>query len=67
MCLFTLAEVVYLEQYEPFSTLKTVICQKYSLQNLTQFSQGSNVLDAPAPNTEGVFLERNMCFFSIAE
>jgi hypothetical protein len=39
---------------------------KYSFQKLTQFSQGNTVLDAAASNID-VFLERDMCFFNLAE
>jgi hypothetical protein len=43
-----LAELAYLENNEHFSTLKTMICRKYYVKKLTQFSKGRNVLDAPA-------------------
>jgi hypothetical protein len=33
MLFFTLAELLYLEQNEPFYTLKTVIGKKYAFQN----------------------------------
>jgi hypothetical protein len=64
ICFFNLAEEAYLEQNEPFSTLKTMICRKYSFQKQTQFSQGNNVLDATASNIDG-FLWRGSCVFSI--
>jgi hypothetical protein len=47
-----------LEQTEPISTLKNLSCRKYSFQKLCQFSQGNNVLDAPASNTSG-FITRD--------
>jgi hypothetical protein len=47
-----------LEQNESFSTLKTRVCRKYSSQKLKQFSQGTNVLDAPDSNIHG-FLWRD--------
>jgi hypothetical protein len=37
-----------------------MICRKYSCQKLSQFSQGNNVLDAPASNLDG-FLCRDTC------
>jgi hypothetical protein len=49
-----------LEENEPLSTLKTLISSKYSFQKLTQFSQGNNVLDAPASNIDS-FLCRDIC------
>jgi hypothetical protein len=41
-------------------------CRKFSFQKLTQFSQGNNVLDVAASNTDA-FLWRDTCFFSAAE
>jgi hypothetical protein len=38
----------------------------YSFQNITQFSQGTNVQDAAASNMDG-FLSRDMCFLNISE
>jgi hypothetical protein len=35
-----------------------MILRKHSLQKLTQFSQGKNVVDAPASNIDG-FLSRD--------
>jgi hypothetical protein len=52
-----------MENIEPISTLKSVICRKYIFQKLTQFSQGNNVLDASAPNI-GVSLWRDVCVSS---
>jgi hypothetical protein len=37
MCFSKLAEQAYLEQIEPFYTLKIIIFRKYSFQKLTQF------------------------------
>jgi hypothetical protein len=54
---FNLAEQAYLEQNKPFSTLKILLCWKYSFQKLTQFSQGNNVLDAPASSSLGFLWE----------
>jgi hypothetical protein len=53
MCFFNSAELSYLEQTEPISTLKYLSGSMYSTQKLTQFSQGYNVLDSPASNTDG--------------
>jgi hypothetical protein len=63
MCFFYLSGEAYLEQNESFSTLKTLICRKYSSQKLTQLSQGTNVLDAPDSNIHG-FLWRDTCVSS---
>jgi hypothetical protein len=41
----------------PISILPNQSCRKCSFQNLTQFSQGNNVLDAPTSNINGFFLE----------
>jgi hypothetical protein len=60
---FNLAALAFLEQKEPISALKTVICRKYSFQKLSQFSQAINVLDAPASNTD-VFMSRDTCVSS---
>jgi hypothetical protein len=51
MCFFNSAEYACLEQRQPVSTLKNLSCRKYSFQKLTQLSQGNNVLDAPAYDT----------------
>jgi hypothetical protein len=58
-----IADYAYLEQHEPYSNLKPLICSKYSWQRLTQFPHGNNVLDAAASNTEGV-LSRDKCVSS---
>jgi hypothetical protein len=50
---FISAEEVYLEQTDTISTLQHKRCWKCSFQNLTQFSQGNNVLGAPASNIDG--------------
>jgi hypothetical protein len=52
-CVSTTQLNSYLEENEPFSSLKILICGKYSFQKLTQFSQGYNVPDVPACNTDG--------------
>jgi hypothetical protein len=64
MCSFNLPEQAYLEQIEPISTLYSLSSTKSSFQNLTQFSQGNNVLDAPAYNIDG-FLYRDKSEASI--
>jgi hypothetical protein len=53
LCSFNSPEYAYLEQNEPLSTLKIVICSRDSFQNLTQFSIGKNVLGASSFNTDG--------------
>jgi hypothetical protein len=58
MCSFILPEQAYLAQTEPICTLYPLSSRKYFFQNLTQFSQGINVLDAPAYNIDG-FLYRD--------
>jgi hypothetical protein len=63
---FNLAVEVYLKQHETFSTLKTMICRKYSFQKLTLFSQGYNVQDDPPSNTD-FFFETYMRFFNLEE
>jgi hypothetical protein len=50
-------------QTEPISTWKTVICRKYLLQTLIQFSLGNSVLDATASNRH-LFLLRDTCVSS---
>jgi hypothetical protein len=57
---FNLPEQAYLEQAEPISTLYPLSSTKYSCQNLTQFSQRNNVLDAPAYNTVDFFVETHV-------
>jgi hypothetical protein len=37
---------------------ENLVCRKYSVQKLTQVSQGNNVVDAPVSNTHG-FLSRD--------
>jgi hypothetical protein len=39
-----------LVQTEPIATWKTMICRKYVLQTLIQFSLGNNAVDAPDSN-----------------
>jgi hypothetical protein len=48
---------------EPISTLKNPSCRKFSFQKQTQFSQGNNVLDVAASNTDG-FPLRDSCVSS---
>jgi hypothetical protein len=56
-----------LEQREPISTLKNLNSRKYSFQKLTQFSQGNNVLDAPAFIKDGlVFFVEIHVFFQLS-
>jgi hypothetical protein len=54
-----LGSVGYLEINEPFSTLKILICRKYSFQKLSKFSEVNNVIDSAAFYTHG-FLLRDM-------
>jgi hypothetical protein len=63
MGFFNSAEKAYFLQTEPISTLKNLSCREYSFQKLTQFSQGNNVLDAPAFIKDG-FLCRDTCVSS---
>jgi hypothetical protein len=50
-----------LEQNEPFSTLKILICRKYSFEQQNQFSLGFNVLDAEPSNIHGfLWRDRNV-------
>jgi hypothetical protein len=53
MCFFNSTKWAYLEQSEPISSLKTLIGKMYSFQKLNHFSQGNNMLHAPASNTDG--------------
>jgi hypothetical protein len=55
MCFFHSAPQAYLEQHDPFSTMKTMIFRMHSFQKLTQFSQGNSVPQPPASNS-GAFL-----------
>jgi hypothetical protein len=52
-CVSILPEEANFEQNAPLSTFKALICMKYTFQQLTQFSQGNNVLDAVASNIDG--------------
>jgi hypothetical protein len=58
-----LIDETYLEQMEPVSKLKIMICRKYSFQKPMQLSQRDNVLDAPASNIDS-FLQRDTCVSS---
>jgi hypothetical protein len=53
MYFFNSAKKASLEETESISILKHVGCRKYSFQTPTQFSQGNNVLDPIANNTDG--------------
>jgi hypothetical protein len=59
LCFFNFAEYDYLEQNEPFSTMKILIFRKYFFQKITQFSQGNNMLGAAVSNIDG-FLWRDI-------
>jgi hypothetical protein len=63
MCVEILAVYAHLEEDEPFTNLKTVICRKRFFQKLTQFPQGNNVLDDPFSTTHE-FLSRDTCISS---
>jgi hypothetical protein len=63
ICFINSAELASLEHSKPISILKHLSCKKFSFQKLTQFSQGSNVLDALASNTDG-FPLRDICVTS---
>jgi hypothetical protein len=54
MCFVHSIELAFLLQNDPFSSLKILICRKYSYQKLTKFSQGNNVLNAAASDIDGV-------------
>jgi hypothetical protein len=66
MCSFNSAELSYLEQTEPTSTLQHHGWKKISVPNLTQLAQENNVLDASASNMHGVVL-RNTWLSNLAE
>jgi hypothetical protein len=55
-----------LEKNDAFSTLKIMICRKYSSQKQTQFSLEENALQAPTSKTDA-FLERNLRSLNIVE
>ena len=57
MCFFNSAEDAYLEERETISILKYLSCRKHCIKKLTQYSQGINVLDAPASDTDGFLSE----------
>jgi hypothetical protein len=63
MSFFNLAEWAYWEQNEPFPAWKTMNCRKYSFSKLTQFAQGTQVVDVGA-SIIGAFLWRDACVFS---
>jgi hypothetical protein len=58
-----LAEKAFLEQTQPISTLKQLICREYSFQNLNEFSEGNNMQDAAASDIRD-FLWRDTCVSS---
>jgi hypothetical protein len=43
-----------LEQNEPSSTLKSLICRKFSIQKLTEFSLEHKELDTAACKIDGI-------------
>jgi hypothetical protein len=51
---------------KPITTLKHLLCRKYSIQKVTQFSQRNNVLGAVASGING-FLWRDSCVSSTHE
>jgi hypothetical protein len=53
-------------QNETNDTLKIQICRNYCYQNVTQFSQWNNVLEA-AVSTRDCVWEIYMCFFNSVE
>jgi hypothetical protein len=57
MCFFNSDEKAYLEQREAISTLKYFRCRKHFIQKLSQYSQGINVLEAPASITNAFLWE----------
>jgi hypothetical protein len=62
-CVSPIQQLAYLQQIETFSNLKNLSCRKYSFQNLSQFSQRNNFLDAAASNVGG-FLWIDTCVSS---
>jgi hypothetical protein len=44
-----------------------MICRQFFIQKLMQFSQGNNVIHAPASNTDGFFFKRHMSFINLDE
>jgi hypothetical protein len=54
MCIFNTAEEASLEQNEPSSTLKSLICRKFSIQKLTEFSLEHKELDTAACKIDGI-------------
>jgi hypothetical protein len=53
MCFFNSAEIALLEESEPIFTMKKLSGRKYPCAKHIKFSQGNNVLDAPACITVG--------------
>jgi hypothetical protein len=66
MHFYNCTEYAYLEESEDFSPLKILSGRQFSLQKLTQYSHGNNVLDVPPSNIDG-FLSIYTCFFNSAE
>jgi hypothetical protein len=58
MCFFNSSEEAYLEQNEPASTLKIVICRKLKV---TQMSQDNYMLDSSASKADAA-LSIHICF-----
>jgi hypothetical protein len=58
-----LSRIGLLEQRELIASLKNLSCRRYFFKKLTQFSQGNNVLDTPASNSNG-FLSNDTYFSS---
>jgi hypothetical protein len=63
MCFFNSIEESYFEKGEDISPLKNLIGGQYSFLKVTQFSQGNNLLTAPASYLYG-FLSRDICVSS---
>jgi hypothetical protein len=64
MWFFNLAEQAYLEQDVHFSPIITLKGRQYSIEKLTQFSQGNEEIDSPPSNLDG-FLCTDTCVSSI--
>jgi hypothetical protein len=63
MGFFNSAKLAKLELRESISSFKNLSTSKFSFQNLTSFSQGNTVLDAPDSNTN-VFFSIHTCVSS---
>jgi hypothetical protein len=62
--IFNSAVLAYLEQNECFSPFKSLMGMQHCFKKLTQFSQGNNVIDAPASNID-VFIRQTHAFLKI--